>query len=246
MNRFNTCMFTFLVLLSVASHAVAGGRAALIREAIDAATSSGGRKLVQRGSREAVEQAAETTVTKFGPAASRALGLDADDLVPLAREFGPEALELEARSPGLARRVFTNFGPDDARRIVKSVPDEDLPRLLAYAERADTPQTRRTLLEAYAKEGSSIFERIPPRLVLAGGLTTALIHGTHRMTSPFTAVSRQIESHPDLARRVVDWLATIGGMLVAFVTLACLNRFGFLGRRRGDARARTPESSLRA
>ena len=114
------------------------------------------------------------------PAARRALALQPSRMLPLVREFGEEAIEIEAKSPGLARRVFASFGDDGGRQIAKQVPAEDLPRLLTYSEKADTPETRRILLEVYKKEGSSIFEKIPAHLVLATGLSASMLYGTHR------------------------------------------------------------------
>ena len=65
------------------------------------------------------------------------MAIDAGNPVPLVRELGPEALELEARSPGMARKVFTHFGSDSPARIALTVPAEDMPRLVACAEHAD-------------------------------------------------------------------------------------------------------------
>jgi len=163
-----------------------------------------------------------------GPEARRAVALDAANLVPLARELGPEAVELEAKSPGLARRVIDTFGVDDARRITRTVPAEDLPRLVAYADAADTPQTRKLLLEAYEKEGPSLFERIPATFVLSGGVSSALIYGTHRLTAPFAATGARIANDPQLGKRVVDRAAQMVGAVMVIVTVACLYRFGVL------------------
>lgn len=265
-------IISMAALLAAATPAHAGGRAALVREAVELATRRSGRELTEKAARESAEQAVESAVKRYGPkaaeavadgglelveagarygddvmrvaveagpAARRALALDAGNLVPLVRELGPEALELEAKSPGLARRAFTSFGPDGARRIAMTVPADDLPRLVAYAERADTPATRKALLEAYEKEGRAIFERIPPKLVLAGGLTVAMVYGTHRATAPMAAVGDQIGRDPALARRTIDWLALIGGGLATLVTGACLWRFGLL---RGPALPPGPDT----
>jgi hypothetical protein len=189
------------------------------------AIAEGGLELIEAGSRYGDD--VMRVAVEASPAARRALALDAGNLVPMVRELGQEALELEARSPGIARKVFTNFGPDGAKRVAATVPAEDMPRLVAYAERADTPQTRKVFLEAYGKEGPGIFERIPPTLVLAGGLTTALIYGTHRVTSPLAAVSDQIAKNPDLAKRALDWTAIVGGGLFALVIVTGLWRWGW-------------------
>lgn len=199
------------------------------------AIADGGLELVEAGVRYGDD--VMRIAVEAGPAARRTLALDAGNLVPMVRELGPEALEIEARSPGLARKVFANFGSDGARTIATTVPADDLPRLVAYAERADSPQTRQLLLETYAKEGPVIFQRIPPKLVLAGGLSAAMLYGTHRATAPFAAVGERITNDPDLARRTIDWMAIIGGGILALVTTACLWRFGLL---RGPRSAPVP------
>jgi hypothetical protein len=185
----------------------------------------GGLELIEAGARHG--DGVIRIALEVGPAARRTLALDAGNLLPLARELGPEALEIEARSPGLARRVFSSFGADNARKMATTVPAEDLPRLVAYAERADTPQTRQALLDAYATEGPRLFQRIPPKLVIAGGLTGAMIYGTHRVTAPMAKLGDQIGADPDLAKRMLDWLALIGGGLVTLVAIAFLRRAGF-------------------
>lgn len=230
----------------------------LIRETFELAARRSQRELLERGAREASEQAIESAVKRYGPkaagaiadgglelleagarygddvirvameaspAARRALALDAGNLVPLVREFGQEALEIEAKSPGLARNVFANFGPDNARRIATQVPAEDLPRLVTYANRADGPATRQLLLEAYQKEGPSLFERIPATLVLAGGVTASMIYGTHRLTSPIAAVAQQISENPHLAQSVIDWLGWLGGGSLLILSGAVIWRY---------------------
>jgi hypothetical protein len=159
------------------------------------------------------------------PAARRALALEPARMVPLVRELGVEAVEIEARSPGLARRIFTSFGDDGARQIARQVPADDVPRLLAYAEKADSPATRRALLEAYEKEGRSIFERIPPKLVLAGGLSVSMVYGTHRMTAPFAAAANAMEDNPDLPRDVVHGTLWIMGAVAVLTTVFILAAF---------------------
>ena len=194
------------------------------------AIADGGLELVEASTRYGDD--VMRIAVEAGPAARRALALDAGNLVPLVRQLGPEALELEAKSPGLARQVFENFGPDAARQIARNMPAEDMPRLVAYANRADAPATRKALLEAYRNEGPTIFERIPPKLVLAGGLSAAMLYGTHRATAPAAAVGTRIAADPDLAKRVVDWMGLVAGSLLTFITAAFLWRLGMLRRPR--------------
>ena len=159
------------------------------------------------------------------PAARRALALQPARMVPLVRELGEEALELEAKSPGLARRMFTSFGDDGARQIARRVPAEDMPRLLSYAEKADTPETRRLLLEAYKKEGPYIFQRIPASLVLATGLSASMIYATHRATAPLDATADAIRDNPDIARDTANGFIWVFGIVAILATTFVLSAF---------------------
>ena len=76
-------------------------------------------------------------------------------------------------------------------------------------------------------KGPSLFERTLPKLVLIGGLTTAMIYGTHRNTSPLAAVNTQIANNPDFGKRALDWMAIIGGSLVALVVVTGLRHWGW-------------------
>lgn len=129
----------------------------------------------------------------LSPAARRALVTNADSLIPLGRRLGAEAVEQAAKSPHTAVRLLGTYGDDVGMRVLRHTPAEDLPRLLRYMDAADSPATREALLQAYRKEGPGLFQRIPPSMVLASGLSTAMIVGTVRVTAPAVEVGRQIK-----------------------------------------------------
>lgn len=79
--------------------------------------------------------------------------------------------------PRLAPAVVSTFGDDAVRVFATRVRPEDAPRLLGYAERADTPATRQLLLSTYQKD-ASILERLDWKVIMAGGLSAAAILGT--------------------------------------------------------------------
>lgn len=162
---------------------------------------------------------------KATPAGRRALARNLPDILPLARRVGAEVLELEARTPGLAAKVFATFGDDAGRLVAKNVPTEDLPRLLSYAEKADTPATRDLLVQSYQKEGRSLFERIPPKLVLAGGLTASMLYGTHRLTEPADAMGDAIRNNGDVATTAVRHFFGWGAVCVLALATVLLWRF---------------------
>ena len=188
-------------------------------------------KAVEEGGLELLEGVAHhgdavmETALKVSPAARRALARDVSTMLPLAQRHGVGILELEARAPGFATRVLATFGDDTGMAVAKSVPTEDLPRLLAYADKADAPATKVLLVEAYEKEGKSLFERIPPKIVLASGLSAAMLHGTHRLTAPPVAVAESIRENPDVAEATVNRGMAWAGSIVLVMLLALLWRF---------------------
>lgn len=208
------------------------------REAVEQSVEAGVAKYGPRAARAVADGGVELVeaTAKYGddvmrvaveatPAARRALALEPGRLLPLARELGAEAVEIEAKSPGLARRVFTSFGDDGARQVARQVPADDLPRLLTYAERADTPETRRLLLETYKKEGPSIFQRIPSSLVLATGLSASMLYGTHRATAPLDATADAIRDNPEIARDTANGFVWVFGIVAVLATVFVLAAF---------------------
>lgn len=208
------------------------------REAVEQSVEAGVKKYGPRAAQAVAEGGVELVeaTAKYGddvmrvaveatPAARRVLALEPGRMLPLVRELGEEALEIEAKSPGLARRAFTTFGDDGARQIARQVPADDLPRLLKYAEQADTPETRRLLLDAYKKEGPSIFERIPASLVLATGLSASMIYGTHRATAPLDATADAIRDNPDIARDTANGFVWVFGIVAILATIFVLSAF---------------------
>lgn len=165
---------------------------------------------------------------KASPEARRAFARELPELFPLAKRVGVEALELEARTPGLALKTFSTFGDEGGKIVAKSAPSEDVPRLLSYGEKADSKATRDLLIDRYEKEGKSIFERIPPKLVLASGLSASMLYGTHRGTEPFQATGDAIRENDDLAKNAVSQFGMIGGGIVLILAALLLWRFGLM------------------
>lgn len=165
---------------------------------------------------------------KASPEARRAFARELPELFPLAKRVGVDAIELEARTPGLALKTFSTFGDEGGKIVAKSAPTEDVPRLLSYGEKADSRATRDLLIETYEKEGKSIFERIPPKLVLASGLSASMLYGTHRGTEPLQATGDAIRENDDLAQNAVTLFTIIGGAIILMLAALLLWRFGLM------------------
>jgi len=150
---------------------------------------------------------------RVSPKARRVFAQRVPELLPIARRLGPEILELEAKSPGIARQIHLCFGDQATRQIARTVPAEDLPRLLKYGQSADAPATKKLLLKKYAAEGADLFRRVPPSLVLAGGLSASMLYGAHRVTEPTVAVGEQIRKSPALAKHTASLIIYAGGAM---------------------------------
>lgn len=191
-------------------------------------------KVIEDGGLEMLEKSAKLgddgllLASQATPAARRALALGADDLLPLARTVGVEALEAEAKAPGQATTLFKVFGADEGRSVARSIPSADLPRFIKYGERADSPATRTRLMAAYQEEGASLFSRIPPSLVISGGLSLAMLDAAHRTTSPFQAVADALANSPTLVAEFARTFQWIGGLLLLFILTMLLWRFGLM------------------
>jgi hypothetical protein len=167
------------------------------------------------------------------PLERRALAMDLPTLLPLTKAVGVEALEIEARAPGQAAAVFRIFGVEEGRQIARTVRTEDLPRLLKYGEKADNPETRRLLLKAYEKEGAGLFARIPPKLVLASGLTASMLVVGYRLPD---VIGKWMDDHPMLVAGVMVLVMVVPPL---FLIVLLLWRFGLMPwhRRRSEAKA---------
>jgi hypothetical protein len=163
--------------------------------------------------------------TNASPQARRALAMDIPELLPLAKRVGVEAIELEAKAPGQATHVFQVFGDDAGKVVAKNVQTEDLPRIIKYGELADSADTRKLLLDAYQKEGRSLFERVPPNVVLATGLSASMLYGTHEMTRPWQAIADVLRNTPDIVRGLMNRTAVLLAGITLVVILILLWRF---------------------
>ena len=144
--------------------------------------------LVRRGGLEVLEQGARHgdrfwRLCREVPEASRSLALHADELLPLAERIGPEVLRLEAKMPGTAVRAVGEFG-DDGIRLLSAQSPENITRLLGYAAKADSPATRKLLLEtcAKSKDPSKFLNALNWKNIMAGGLSTAAILAAARIS----------------------------------------------------------------
>ena len=209
MTNYLAFLVTVATLLASATPANAvPGAGKVVGEAVEWA--------VRKGSTEAAERASQTIATEAVEAGVRS------GATATARTLAT----LETKAAGSSARVMASFGPKAAGEIAEHAAAADIPRLLVYAEKADTPATRELLLQMYKKEGDSLFRRIPPGDVLAYGLTAAALYGVHRGTAPMAATGKAITNHPDMAKDAAEASVRYFWMLGAAVVVLLLWRHG--------------------
>lgn len=184
------------------------GAGKVVSEAIEWAFRKGGTVAAERASSRAATEAVEAGVRSGASATARTLAT------------------LETKAAGSSAKVLATFGTKGVAEIAEHAAAADIPRLLVYAERADTPATRDLLLEMYRKEGGALFRRIPPGDVLAYGLTAAALYGVHRGTAPMAAMGSAIANHPDMARDAAEASVRYFWMLGAALVVLLLWRHG--------------------
>jgi hypothetical protein len=82
----------------------------------------------------------------------------------------------------MTRHVVKNFGDDGVRYFAKHVPTQDASRLMGYAGKADSPDTRGMLLDYYKKGGTHFLEKLNWKHIMAGGLSAAAITAAYQIS----------------------------------------------------------------
>lgn len=161
------------------------------------------------------------------PGSARCLALAPETLLPLAKRIGPDVLLLETKAPGLAARAVQNFGDDGIHALVRAGNPADMGRLVGYAERAESDQARKLLLNGYLEQGGKFLDRIGWKTVMAGGLSTAAIVGAYKTSDGIqTGLAEVSKNNPEVFQKTVKdviepvavpvkfFLFVLGGLLL--------------------------------
>lgn len=162
---------------------------------------------------------------RASPQARRALALNVDEMLPLTKRVGLDALELEAKVPGLSTHAFQIFGDGAGKVLAKSIPTQDIPRLVKYGEKADSAATKNLLLAKYEIEGPSLFQRIPPQLVLSVGLSTSMLLGTYELSAVSRAKADVLRDNPEIARDVMNLSTVVWPGVALIIIMLVMWRF---------------------
>ena len=199
-------------------------------------------KIVKHGGIEAVKQGAKygddfwRLARHASPQAARSLALHADELMPIAKRLGTSFVKLESKVPGLASKVVAEFGDDTARHLAKHAAPNDISKLLGLASRADSPATKKLLLEKYRKGGSTFLKNLDSKKIMVAGLTASMVITAYKISDGIeTGIEKTAEKNPNAFKDVVNNLTF--PIKILFVILVILfvwpvfrvwNRFFFL------------------
>lgn len=146
-------------------------------------------RTVQKGGLEAIKAGEKYgddfwRLTKNAPpAAIRSLALNSEKLMPIAARMGKDFMVLEGKAPGLGARVVAEFGDDAAKKIAKTASADDISKLCGYARKADSPATKKMLLEKYLSGGSQFLNNLSWKKILATGLSAAAITSAYKISN---------------------------------------------------------------
>ncbi len=207
------------------------------------ATKQVAKQAAKQGVKTIGREAAESGVKAGLKQGAKALVKNSDNIaLPLMKKAALETTEHTVTNPRIMQKLVVNFGDDAALKIVKNVPQREMPMFLRYVEAADSPATRKLFVECYKKEGADIFRRIPPKIIIATGLSAAMLYGTHRATAPMVATAESIENNPNVANNFVNkasedfriFLVALLSKPLLFITIVLgiiiLNKFGIFGQ----------------
>jgi len=186
-------------------------------------------KIVRVGGLETLEQGAKHgddfwRLCARSPQAARSLALHADDLIPLARRIGPEVVELEARLPGMTMQIVEHYGDDGLRALTKA-PADDISRLVCGAKNADSPATRKLLLNTYekSKNGTKFLEKINWKVVAATGLSAAAITAAYKVSD---GMETALETHgPEIVQETAHCFFYVMSSIFGLLALLFAWRF---------------------
>ena len=227
------------------------------KQAVKQTTKQAAKQATKQGVKTIGRETAESGVKAGLKQGAKALVKNSDNVaLPLMKRAALETAEHGVASPKIMQKLVFNYGEDVALTIIKKVPPSEIPMFLRYVEAADSPATKKLFFECFKKEGSDLFKRITPSMVLATGLSAAMLYGTHRATEPLVEVGDSIKKNPEVAKDVVNkaseelrtFLTALLAKPLLFISiifgLIILNKFGIFGKFYNFIKGNNPQQSI--
>ena len=168
-------------------------------------------KAVRHGGFEALKQGAKygddfwRLAKHASPKAARSLALHADELMPVAKRLGTSFVKLEGKVPGLASKAVAEFGDDAARHLAAKASPNDISKLIGYASKADSPATKKLLMDHYKKGGSVFLKKLDSKVILASGLSAAMVISAYKISDGFEeGIEHVAKEKPETFQKVIE------------------------------------------
>lgn len=176
------------------------------------------KQVTKQSAKSLGKEAAEKSIKVGLKQGTKVIAKNADSIaIPLLKRTALETAEHNITNPKIAQKLIVSLGDDLALKTLNKVPQSEIPMFVRYVEAADSPATRNLFIEYYKKEGSDIFKRVTPKMVMATGLSAAMLYGTYRTTSPLVATAEVIEKNPHVANNYIN--KSSEGLKSVFISL---------------------------
>ncbi|MBV5348196.1 hypothetical protein JZU61_00775, partial [bacterium] len=146
----------------------------------------------------------------------------------LLQEHGDDILLIEEKAAGMAPVVAKTFSREELHWVASKVPAHDIPRLTAFAGKANDANTRKILLQSYGETAGKILDKLDAKKIMAIGLGASMFTTGYQsgdglqqaMTATGNAIQHVSEKHPEMLNesvREVMMPATAPLSIVAFI-----------------------------
>lgn len=177
------------------------------------------------------------TLARRIPEAIPALANRASVLLPLAKNMGDDILRIEARAPGLAEAASNVYGKSNLPRLL-ALPDEQMRQVLALSTHAVDSQAASMLLRATEKGGSAFLKQLSPSVIVASGLSVALIRAAGGATDIAEGIKDSMKASPEMfLKEASKSVTTLGHPIALSISAVILAWGGVMVWRRYCARS---------
>ncbi|MBQ6474542.1 MAG: hypothetical protein IJJ33_21355 [Victivallales bacterium] len=173
-------------------------------------TSSSAKKLAS-GSDDAAKLLVEPAVQAAGKRGT----------LKMATQIGQSAAKAKLAQPGLASRVLREFGDDLGVKLIKQNPDDAF-RLAGLAAKADSPATKKLLVDAYSRSPNRklFLESLNAKNILAFGLSAGVVAAAYRTSGGLAnGIEKSMENVSHVAPHTMAWSGAIAISVMGLVLL---------------------------
>ncbi|MBV5348343.1 hypothetical protein JZU61_01535, partial [bacterium] len=145
------------------------------------------------------------------PQVALALRKNPEVYTRLLQEHGDDILRIEEKAAGMAPNIARIFSHEEVHWVASKVPAHDLPRLTAFAGKANDAATRKMLLRSYGETAGKILDKLDAKKIMALGLTASMITFSYQssdglqqtLAATGNAIQHVSKENPELLNKTV-------------------------------------------